>query len=107
MAQEKSLWYCLLMETDFEWDPIKNALNRQKHHVSFEEAQYAFVDTQRIIAKDIKHSLSETRYYCFGYVNGGIMTVRFTYRKNKIRIFGAGYWQKGKKIYEEAYRLHP
>ena len=27
------------------------------------------------------------------------MTVRFTYRKNKIRIFDAGYWRKGKKIY--------
>jgi len=28
------------------------------------------------------------------------MTVRFTYRRNKIRIFGTGYWRKGKKIYE-------
>jgi len=81
-------------------------LNQQKHHVSFEEAQYAFVDTKRIIAKDLKHSLSETRYYCFGYVNEGIMTVCFTYRKNKIRIISAGYWQKGKKVYEETHQLH-
>jgi hypothetical protein len=29
------------------------------------------------------------------------MTVRFTYRKGRIRIFGAGYWRKGKKIYEQ------
>jgi hypothetical protein len=28
------------------------------------------------------------------------MTVRFTYRAGVIRIFGAGYWRKGKKIYE-------
>lgn len=29
------------------------------------------------------------------------MTVRFTYRNNKIRIIGAGYWRQGKKVYEE------
>jgi len=26
--------------------------------------------------------------------------MRFTYRSVVIRIFGAGYWRKGKKIYE-------
>ena len=30
------------------------------------------------------------------------MTVRFTWRDRKIRIFGAGYWRKGKAIYEKA-----
>jgi hypothetical protein len=28
------------------------------------------------------------------------LTVRFTYRSGVIRIIGAGYWRKGKKIYE-------
>ncbi len=32
---------------------------------------------------------------------GGILTVRFTYRGETIRILGAGYWRKGKRIYEE------
>ena len=31
----------------------------------------------------------------------GVLTVRFTYRDSKIRIIGAGYWRKGKKIYEK------
>ena len=43
---------------------------------------------------------TEERYYCFGEVGEGIMTVRFTYRHEVIRIFGAGYWRKGKRIYE-------
>lgn len=43
----------------------------------------------------------EQRYFCFGKVDSGVMTVRFTMRKNYIRIIGAGYWRKGKKIYEE------
>jgi uncharacterized protein len=29
------------------------------------------------------------------------MTVRFTYRDDVIRIIGAGYWRKGKSIYEK------
>ncbi|MEI7674811.1 MAG: BrnT family toxin, partial [bacterium] len=33
--------------------------------------------------------------------NGGIATVRFTKRNSHIRIIGAGYWRKGKNIYEQ------
>jgi uncharacterized DUF497 family protein len=69
--------------------------------VSFEEGQYAFLDKNRIIATDIEHSSREHRYYCFGKTDKGILTVRFTYRDNKIRIIGAGYWRKGKQIYEK------
>jgi len=86
---------------DFEWDEKKNESNIKKHCVSFFDAQYAFYDSNRIIAEDTKHSDNEKRYYCFGKVSGGIMTVRFTYRKNKIRIIGAGYWRQGRKIYEK------
>lgn len=84
----------------FEWDEKKNKQNIEKHGVSFEAAQYAFADPNRIIAKDTSHSGKEKRYYCFGKVEGGIMTVRFTYRKTIIRIFGAGYWREGRKMYE-------
>lgn len=43
--------------------------------------------------------------YCVGHGGDGILTVRFTYRNNVIRIFGAGYWRKGKKLYEEQNHL--
>jgi len=85
----------------FERDEEKNKENKNKHGVSFELAQYAFGDSNRVIAEDLSHSGKEKRYYCFGKVNNGIITVRFTYRKKVIRIFGAGYWRKGKRIYEE------
>ena len=86
----------------FEWDSNKNEVNIEKHGVSFFEAQKAFLDPRRIIAEDLEHSKTEKRYYCFGMVAGEILTVRFVYRNNIIRIFGAGYWRKGKKIYEKA-----
>jgi uncharacterized DUF497 family protein len=90
----------------FQWDEKKNLENFKEHHVSFEEAQYAFLDPQRIIALDLKHSDDETRYFCFGKFGDGILTVRFTYRNNEIRIIGAGYWRKGKKIYEKENKIH-
>lgn len=90
-----------MKKTKFEWDENKNSSNKEKHNVSFEEAQYAFADVNRVIAEDTDHSDDEKRYFCFGEVGGGILTVRFTYRKNSIRIFGAGYWRKGKQIYEQ------
>ncbi len=48
----------------------------------------------------------EKRYYCFGETGGGILTVRFTYREGVIRIFGAGYWRRGKRIYDRENQIH-
>ena len=88
------------MEPDFEWDPEKDAKNQLKHGISFNEAQLAFLDANRVIAKDVSHSKTEERFYCFGQVALGVLTVRFTYRGKKIRIIGAGFWTRGRKIYE-------
>ena len=87
--------------SDFEWDSSKDKLNQKKHGVSFALAQLTFLDHNRVILEDREHSDDEKRYYCLGRVTGGIMTVRFTYRKNKIRIIGAGYWRKGKIKYTD------
>lgn len=90
-----------MQEVMFEWDVRKNEANIVKHGISFFDAQMAFLDPNRIIAEDIEHSRNEKRYYCFGKVNEAVMTVRFTYKYQTIRIFGAGYWRKGRKIYEK------
>jgi len=96
-----------MSESNFEWNEAKNLENQRKHGVSFHEAQYAFMDNNRVIAEDIGHSQQEKRYYCFGQnqEKSGILTVRFTYRSGRIRIIGAGYWRKGKKIYEQTNTL--
>lgn len=91
-----------MIKAKFEWDPKKDQLNIEKHGVDFYEAQQAFLDEKRIIAEDLKHASGEKRYFCFGKVASRVMTVRFTWRNNIIRIIGAGYWRKGKKIYDEA-----
>ena len=95
-----------MVETRFEWDEKKDQENQDKHGVAFGLAQFAFADPDRVIAEDLSHSSNEARHYCFGRVEDGILTVRFVYRGNVIRIFGAGYWRKGKQIYERENQIH-
>jgi hypothetical protein len=95
-----------MSKVSFDWDPEKDLSNQAKHGISFGEAQYAFADPNRVIAKDLAHSQDEERFYCFGKLGEGIVTVRFAYRGNVIRIIGAGYWRKGKRIYERENQIH-
>jgi uncharacterized DUF497 family protein len=91
----------------FEWDEGKNRLNQDRHGVSFEQARHAFSDPNRMIFADRDHSIDENRLFCVGWAGDGVMTVRFTYRDKCIRIFGAGYWRRGKRIYDDGRRsLH-
>jgi uncharacterized DUF497 family protein len=74
--------------------------------VRFALAQCAFADPKRVIADGRTHSRKEPRYFCFGLVGQGVLTVRFTFRSGVIRIFGAGYGRKGKTIYEHENQVH-
>ena len=89
----------------FEWDTGKDLANQTKHGVPFALAQLAFADPWRVIAENLGHSGDEERFYCFGMVWKGVLTVRFTYRGGVIRIIGAGYWRRGKKIYERENKI--
>lgn len=90
----------------FEWDPIKDDENQRKHGLAFAKAQLAFLDPNRLISDDAKHRTTESRYFCFGKVGSGVVTVRFVIRNDVVRIIGAGYWRKGKRIYEAKNRIH-
>lgn len=90
-----------MIKSSFEWHEEKNRENQTRHGVSFEVAQYAFMDEHRIIITDEKHSQNEERLFCIGKVDDQILTVRFTYRDGMIRIFGAAEWRKWRKYYEQ------
>lgn len=98
------LWY--IKWVDFEWNGEKDEINQEKHGISFLKAQQAFADPKRVILLDRKHSTQqEQRYFCVGKVEEEILTVRFTWREGRIRIFGAGFWRQGRSRYEEKNRL--
>jgi uncharacterized DUF497 family protein len=89
----------------FEWDDKKAASNLAKHGVSFVEAVAAFADPHRIILSDMSHSGGEPRWYCLGRVGDAILTVWFARRQKRVRIIGAAYWRKRKRLYETQNQL--
>ena len=50
----------------FEWDNRKSRENKQKHKVSFEEAQTVFLDENAIRYFDPDHSDDEDRFIMLG-----------------------------------------
>lgn len=85
----------------FVWDEKKEAENILKHFVDFKTAALVFLDPERRVIDDSKHSRFEERMFCLGKIGGRILTVRYTQRTDMIRIIGAGYWRGGRKNYYE------
>jgi len=75
----------------FEWDQRKNAANRRKHGVSFEEAQTVFYDDRAILAEDPDEE-DEDRFILLGLSAGlRVLVVCHCYREDDevIRIISA------------------
>lgn len=73
---------------EFEWDDEKERVNIRKHGISFEAAQYVFLDEWRIEWYDEEHSAEEDRYKVLGKV-GAVILVIFTERGKRTRIISA------------------
>jgi uncharacterized DUF497 family protein len=90
----------------FEWDPRKNASNRRKHGVSFEEAQTAFYDERALLIDDPDES--EERFVLLGLSAAlRVLLVCHCYRKTDevIRIISARKANREeKKEYERRWR---
>jgi uncharacterized DUF497 family protein len=71
----------------FEWDENKNASNKQKHGISFEDASKVFDDSHRI--QYINSSGNEKRFITVGKVIKFIITVIYTVRLGALRIISA------------------
>ena len=50
----------------FEWDENKNAINKTKHGIAFEEARSVFYDEEALVIDDIEHSEDEERFLILG-----------------------------------------
>ncbi len=73
----------------FEWDENKNAQNRQKHGISFEEAQEIF-NGIILTSIDDRFDYEEIREISIGAIQGVIIvTVAHTDRSGIIRIISA------------------
>lgn len=71
------------------------------------QAWRRFLDVRNRMKRALSNHLSlswdgrdELRWQFTGFDGRGILTVRFTIRSGIIRVIGAGYWRKQRKIYE-------
>lgn len=85
--------YNIIMNTiKFEWDENKNAINKVKHKVSFEEAKTVFYDANALVIDDPEHSKNEERFIILGTsLRANLLVVCHCYRKSDtvIRIISA------------------
>ncbi|GHV33518.1 hypothetical protein FACS18949_07680 [Clostridia bacterium] len=51
----------------FQWDSVKNEINKQKHGVGFDEAESVFDDPDYIVEPDEEHSRVEERFLAIGF----------------------------------------
>lgn len=74
----------------FEWDEYNIKKNWEKHNVSPLESEQIFFNKPLILAADIKHAKSETRYYALGKTDRDRkLFIAFTIRKLKIRVISS------------------
>jgi len=88
---------------EFEWDELKAAANRSRHHVTFDEARSVFNDPLSLTFPDPQHSEREHRYITLGFsLAGRLLLVVHTDRSGAIRIISARRMtQKERMTYEE------
>ena len=87
-------------ELRFEWDENKNAINIDKHGLSFEEAKEVFENDNAILFDDPDHSVGEERFLIIGMIKSQkICIVSHCYRDadNVIRIISAREATKSEK----------
>ena len=82
----------------FDWDPRKDAANRKKHDVSFQEAKTAFTDEFARLIADPDHSEEEDRFILLGTsIHSRLLVVCLTYKNEN----GASVacWQSFSKVF--------
>ena len=90
-------------QLDFEWDPDKDATNREKHGVSFVEASSAFFDPLSSTIVDTGHSGEEERFRLIGLTSSGrLVVVTHTDRGEALRLISARLaTRRERKTYEQ------
>lgn len=80
----------ILALVEYEWDPEKDRINRQKHGVSFAEASTAFLDPLHITVRDERYSFEEFRFRTIGYTaTSRLVIVAHADRDERVRIITA------------------
>jgi uncharacterized DUF497 family protein len=77
------------MPMEFDWDPAKDAANRRKHGVSFEQATEVFEDHSKVGWLCSYPEDEEERFIVIGRQGWRIVTVVYTLRGTTTRLISA------------------
>jgi uncharacterized protein len=87
----------------FQWNKRKNILNKNKHGITFEEAQTVFLDDNALLIHDPDYSDDEDRFILLGMSSSlRALVVCHCYRKDNevIRIISA---RKASRLEQKRY----
>jgi len=85
---------------EFEYDPVKSALNYSKHGIDFQTIQEMWKN--KVVAASARQSM-EDRMMAIGFLDSKFWTVIITLRSDKIRIISARRSRKNEiKYYKNA-----
>ena len=82
----------------FEFDPNKNASNKIKHGIDFEEAQALWLDLKRIEIE--ARTIGESRNLLIAMMGNEVWSAIFTFRNDVIRIISV---RKSRRNEKEIY----
>jgi len=69
---------------EFEFDPTKNAVNQEKHGISFVRAQELWQDSLRVEVP--ARTVDEPRWLVIGRIDGKHWSAVVTHREERVRI---------------------
>ncbi|WP_339693700.1 BrnT family toxin [uncultured Parasphingorhabdus sp.] len=75
----------ICLDIDFEYDPAKDAINREKHHLPLSFGQRIFDDPFYTVTDTIRLGDEEQRFKLIGEVDGKLFTAIHVWRGNIVR----------------------
>jgi len=81
------------MTPGFDWDPVKNEINEEKHGIRLDAVTRVFKDPKRIDMDNTRPEFDEERRKTIGRVGTSLVAVIYTVRGDRIRIISA--WKAG------------
>lgn len=93
---------------EFEWDPIKNKTNIEKHGMTFEDAAFIF-DGFHVTAEDTRKNYGEQRFYTMGTLDNKsrVVLVAHTHRGKRVRIISVRKAnQREQRIFDNYRKMH-
>ena len=73
----------------FDWDPVKNVSNLEKHRLTLTDAAAVFDDPNHVILDITRPEHGEKRFKAIGQIDAKVWTIVFTPREGMTRLISA------------------